>query len=746
MVAPASLDSEDVSSDFDEGYDSGSDSQSSDADFSEVGPPSATEVVYVKEGIAVWPTRNERIMGRLSLVKQHNVTFMAWLPYSRGTLREDGTFVATPYSGKVTPNRSKYAVHPIPLSDVKALRRTTPSIGWHYIVVVLVNGVTLPPLYFHNGGVKAFLRVLKQHAHLMKSASDPLTYLVNDTADPLQRSLTSLELVDVLIGAPPPGASFTAFTPSTSIMQVAPHQCNSHPISSRASSSETSTSILDQAPDSGSDDPALADEPYTSWEQEWDGLGSRHQLGGVDPSWRTLSAAVGDSLSRLLQGHSAPWFMGTDVPPMGAIQEQDAVGHGTRPWYEQPECPPKNSLLCSPAMDGGHDGEGGNAAGAGAADAKDSDGDAAFEDALDGCAQAGSRSHSGRKASSSGCRSERHTEEDSLCGFEMVDAVRFVDDPANIRGRVQTPAMSEEEFESLFDDDGRLVGEEAFRARAFASGLSPKLRREGWKWLLGVYPRNSTAAERVALGQQRRKQYASLKRQWKSIIPSQAARFDKSQPFYAIEGGPHARSLRRILLTYTMYNFNLGYCQGMSDLAAPMLSVMRDEADAFWAFTALMDNRNMCCNFDCDQQGMHAQLLAVRKLMQVLDPQLHAHFEANDALNYYFCFRWLLVGFKREFKSDEVAHVWEALWACPLTPHMHIYLCAAVLIHHRRAIIEQNMCFDELLKFCCELGGKLELEPLLRLAETLATYAGQAGVECLSGLALPRCCDEGAAF
>jgi hypothetical protein len=48
---------------------------------------------------------------------------------------------------------------------------------------------------------------------LVKSQSDRDTYLVNDTADPLQRSLTSLELTDVLLGAPPPGASST-FAPA----------------------------------------------------------------------------------------------------------------------------------------------------------------------------------------------------------------------------------------------------------------------------------------------------------------------------------------------------------------------------------------------------------------------------------------------------------------------------------------------------------------------------------------------------
>jgi len=55
---------------------------------------------------------------------------------------------------------------------------------------------------------------LLQHVYLVKGSEDPNTYLVNDTADPLQRSLTCLELTDVLMGAPPPGASSTWAPPA----------------------------------------------------------------------------------------------------------------------------------------------------------------------------------------------------------------------------------------------------------------------------------------------------------------------------------------------------------------------------------------------------------------------------------------------------------------------------------------------------------------------------------------------------
>ena len=35
-------------------------------------------------------------------------------------------------------------------------------------------------------------------------------------------------------------------------------------------------------------------------------------------------------------------------------------------------------------------------------------------------------------------------------------------------------------------------------------------------------------------------------------------------------------------------------------------------------------------------------------------PPLHAFFARKDSLNYFFCYRWLLIHFKREFAFDEV--------------------------------------------------------------------------------------------
>ncbi len=87
-------------------------------------------------------------------------------------------------------------------------------------------------------------------------------------------------------------------------------------------------------------------------------------------------------------------------------------------------------------------------------------------------------------------------------------------------------------------------------------------------------------------------------------------------------------------------------------------------------------------------------------------------------------------------RYEDVLRLWEALWSNPATPHMHLYLAAALLVHHRRAILSKVHSFDGMLKFCIQLAGTLELQPLLGLAQALATYVGTAADDVLQPLAV----------
>lgn len=54
-------------------------------------------------------------------------------------------------------------------------------------------------------------------------------------------------------------------------------------------------------------------------------------------------------------------------------------------------------------------------------------------------------------------------------------------------------------------------------------------------------------------------------------------------------------------------------------------------------------------NFDLDQSGMKRQLQDLNKLLAIANPRLYNYFTEHKSENMYFCFRWLLVWFKREF-------------------------------------------------------------------------------------------------
>lgn len=309
-------------------------------------------------------------------------------------------------------------------------------------------------------------------------------------------------------------------------------------------------------------------------------------------------------------------------------------------------------------------------------------------------------------------------------------------------GKPRQSPLGSKEWITFVDSEGRVIDSEALRKRIFYGGLDHELRNEVWGLLLGYYPYDSTYAEREFLKSVKKSEYETIKNQWQSISSAQAKRFtkfrerkgliekdvvrtDRSLTFYEGDDNPNVNVLRDILLTYSFYNFDLGYCQGMSDLLSPILFVMEDESEAFWCFVSLMERLGP--NFNRDQNGMHSQLFALSKLVELLDSPLHNYFKQRDCLNYFFCFRWILIQFKREFEYEKTMRLWEVLWTHYPSEHLHLYVCVAVLKRCRGKIIGEEMDFDSLLKFINELSGHIDLDATLRDAEALSICAGEEG-------------------
>lgn len=243
---------------------------------------------------------------------------------------------------------------------------------------------------------------------------------------------------------------------------------------------------------------------------------------------------------------------------------------------------------------------------------------------------------------------KRNSGADEIGGpFEMLYSTYRIQRPRSTRVQGYQPII-ESEWDAWFDNTtGKLMlsGQEA-KKRIFQRGLVEGARRKAWPFLLDVYPWDSTSQERKELYDSKKKEYEDLKAQWfgrKDVTTTEqfieehhriridCLRTDRTQSMFSSDasapisgdrnltelhnaqmaasmidtstrggadsgghppGNYHTHKLMEILLTYNVKETELGYVQGMSDLASPLYIVLEgDEPLVFWCFVNLMEQR-----------------------------------------------------------------------------------------------------------------------------------------------------------
>ncbi|XP_029009431.1 TBC1 domain family member 15 [Betta splendens] len=315
-------------------------------------------------------------------------------------------------------------------------------------------------------------------------------------------------------------------------------------------------------------------------------------------------------------------------------------------------------------------------------------------------------------------------------GFEVITRIDLGMRPQVTRRH----PLSAEDWTKHQHPEGRMVNVPHLKHSIFKGGLCHAVRKEAWKFLLGYFPWESTLEERKALQRNKTDEYFRMKLQWKSVseeqerrnsrlrdyrslIEKDVNRTDRTNRFYEGIDNPGLALLHDILMTYCMYDFDLGYVQGMSDLLSPILYVMENEVDAFWCFVSFMDQMHQ--NFEEQMQGMKTQLIQLSTLLRLLDLAFWNYLESQDSGYLYFCFRWLLIRFKRELSFQDVLRLWEVMWTGLPCQNFHLLVCCAILDSEKQKIVEENYGFNEILKHINELSMKLDIEEILQKAESL---------------------------
>ncbi|XP_056643695.1 TBC1 domain family member 25 [Diorhabda sublineata] len=238
--------------------------------------------------------------------------------------------------------------------------------------------------------------------------------------------------------------------------------------------------------------------------------------------------------------------------------------------------------------------------------------------------------------------------------------------------------LSDAEFRRFLDPVGQIVYAKELRSVIYFGGIDPSLRKVVWKHLLNVYPSGMTGKERMDYIKKKASEYIDLKETWKTAIAQgqvagelayttgmvrkDVLRTDRHHPFYAgSDDNQNIAALFNILTTYALNHPKVSYCQGMSDLASPLLVTMNDEAHAYICFCALM--QRLCTNFMIDGIAMTQKFTHLAEGILYYDPEFYNYLKIHQADDLLFCYRWLLLEMKREFAFEDSLRMLEVLWS-----------------------------------------------------------------------------------
>ncbi|KRY52268.1 TBC1 domain family member 15, partial [Trichinella britovi] len=324
---------------------------------------------------------------------------------------------------------------------------------------------------------------------------------------------------------------------------------------------------------------------------------------------------------------------------------------------------------------------------------------------------------------------------------QVEDEYQYISHPVRLPARVRIPRgepLSVQQWLDHVSESGAICDEESVKRIIFSGGIVPELRKTVWKYLLGMYQWSWTKEQCEQKQLDFEQRYLRLREQWqlvdedqasrwtdfrkyKDLIEKDVARTDRTHSYYEGAENANLTLLSCLLMTYMMYHFDLGYLfcigyvQGMSDLLSPLLMIFEDEVDAFWAFVHFMEKSGT--NFELNQSSIKSQFCQLRCLLDVVNPRLSEYLsssninfqtdlsilnctfsESKDSGEMFFCFRWLLVLFKREFTFDDIFRLWEVLWTGLPCSNFHLLICLAILEMQTDEIIQRGCGLEDIVK------------------------------------------------
>ncbi|KAJ3100998.1 GTPase-activating protein [Physocladia obscura] len=146
------------------------------------------------------------------------------------------------------------------------------------------------------------------------------------------------------------------------------------------------------------------------------------------------------------------------------------------------------------------------------------------------------------------------------------------------------------------------------------------------------------------------------------IIQRDLARTFPSHDHFKDANGPGQESLFQVLKAYSIWDPEVGYCQGIAFITGPLLLNMPDE-EAFCVLDKLMKAYNFRELYTPTMLGLKLLLFQYDRLLKEMFPAISAHFEAHDVHSSAYASQWFMTLFAYRFPIEIVFRIMDIIFA-----------------------------------------------------------------------------------
>ncbi|OCT89223.1 hypothetical protein XELAEV_18017841mg [Xenopus laevis] len=231
--------------------------------------------------------------------------------------------------------------------------------------------------------------------------------------------------------------------------------------------------------------------------------------------------------------------------------------------------------------------------------------------------------------------------------------------------------------------------------RRIYKGIPLQLRGEVWSLILDVPKLKEEKRDLYLVLKQRARRLSTDIRQ----IDLDVNRTFRDHIMFRDRYGVKQQALFHVLAAYSLYNTEVGYCQGMSQITALLLMYMNEE-DAFWALVKL---------FSGPKHAMHGffvpgfpKLLRFQehhdKIVKKFMPKLKQHFETQELYTSLYTMKWFFQCFLDRTPFILNLRVWDIYIL--EGERILTAMSYTILKLHKRTLIKQSL--EDLIGFLQE--------------------------------------------